>query len=125
MKYFLIIINRPLTLDYFLSSFYTYIFSFKVIPSINLLFVFFVYLVIELDYFLSIIYYSMRHNHQYFKVMETVSINYLCVYFVLYIFYFISEDIKWRELNFKNQYLRMVEIINILYYEGSERRFIL
>ena len=67
----------------------------------------------------------MRHNHQYFKVMETVSINYLCVYFVLYIFYFISEDIKWRELNFKNQYLRMVEIINILYYEGSERRFIL
>ena len=86
---------------------------------------FFVDLVIELDYFLSIIYYSMRHNHQYFKVMETVSINYLCVYFVLYIFYFISEDIKWRELNFKNQYLRMVEIINILYYEGSERRFIL
>ena len=67
----------------------------------------------------------MRHNHQYFKVMETVLINYLCVYFVLYIFYFISEDIKWRELNFKNQYLRMVEIINIVYYEGSEWRFIL
>ena len=65
---------------------YIYLVS-RLFHQLIFLFVFFVDLVIELEYFLSIIYYSMRHNHQYFKVMETVSINYLCVYFVLYSYF--------------------------------------
>ena len=36
-------------------------------------------------------------------VMETVSINYLCVYFFVILLFVVLEDIKWRELNFKNQ----------------------
>ena len=44
-----------------------------VVLLVNAVFVrVFVNLVIESDYFLSILHYSLKHNYQYFKAMETV-----------------------------------------------------